>query len=121
MFQHKYVHRLAWEEANGQPVPPGMNVCHSCDNPSCCNPDHLWVGTQRENVQDAVRKGRLDTSNLIRRGEWTHCKRGHEFTPENTRINKKGARECRQCSSRRNRENWAKRRERLRAEREGGE
>lgn len=103
-----YVHRLAWEETNGRPVPTGMVVCHSCDNPPCCNPDHLWIGTQGDNVRDAAAKGRLDTSNLVRRGEWTHCKRGHEFTPENTRIDSKGARECVQCYKRRNKERWEK-------------
>lgn len=52
-------HRLAWELANGRPVPLGMDVCHRCDNPPCVNPDHLFVGTRLDNMQDARRKGRL--------------------------------------------------------------
>lgn len=51
-------HRFAWEQANGRPVPRGKVVMHTCDNPRCANPAHLRVGTQRENVHDAMRKGR---------------------------------------------------------------
>lgn len=50
-------HRIAYEESHG-PVPDGLVVMHSCDNPSCVNPDHLRVGTQAENIQDRDAKGR---------------------------------------------------------------
>lgn len=55
----QYVHRLSWERAHG-PVPDGMVLMHSCDNPSCINLNHLSIGTQQENVRDMVRKGRCD-------------------------------------------------------------
>lgn len=53
-------HRFAYELYVG-PIPKGLLVLHNCpggDNPSCCNPQHLWVGDQRANIQDAIRKGR---------------------------------------------------------------
>lgn len=50
-------HRVSWELTNG-PVPDGMVVCHRCDNPPCVNPDHLFLGTLKDNAQDRNRKGR---------------------------------------------------------------
>ncbi len=61
------VHRLMWTAANG-PLPSGagphgMSVLHKCDVPSCCNPDHLFLGTQADNMRDMASKGR---------GRWQH-------------------------------------------------
>jgi hypothetical protein len=50
-------HRMAWERSYG-PIPPGTNICHHCDNPPCCNPKHLFPGSQAENLRDMVAKGR---------------------------------------------------------------
>lgn len=51
-------HRVAYEHKHG-PIPKGMCVMHLCDNPACCNPDHLTLGTSKENTHDAVLKGRI--------------------------------------------------------------
>ena len=50
-------HRWAYEHFVGE-IPTGMYVCHHCDNPSCVNPAHLFVGTQKQNVHDCIRKVR---------------------------------------------------------------
>lgn len=61
-------HRIAWELANG-PIPAGKQICHACDNPPCVNPDHLWLGTNRENMEDARLKGKWVGSPTKARGE----------------------------------------------------
>lgn len=50
-------HRVAWELTNG-PILEGLHILHECDNPKCCNPNHLFLGTQRDNNLDRDVKGR---------------------------------------------------------------
>jgi hypothetical protein len=62
----RYTHRLAYELSHG-PIPDGLVVRHDCDNKACCNPYHLQVGTQADNLMDASRRGRLPEE---RPGAW---------------------------------------------------
>ncbi len=59
-FNRKHVgsHRYSWELHNG-PIPDGKSVLHHCDNPKCVRPEHLYVGTLKENCQDAIKRGRF--------------------------------------------------------------
>lgn len=77
-------HRMVYEERVG-PVPDGLELDHLCRQRDCVNPAHLEPVTHAEN---------------IRRGVWTlrsHCRQGHEFTPENTYVDPHGQRFCRTC------------------------
>lgn len=75
----------------GRPLLPEEMACHRCDNPPCINPDHLFAASQKENGLDARAKKRYWYQRI------THCKSGHEFTPENTYIDGRGFRKCRAC------------------------
>lgn len=84
--------RASWTIHYG-PIPPGMLVLHSCDNPPCVRPDHLMLGSVRANMVDAGRKGRMGQAKHRRA-----CVNGHDFTEANTyRGPKTGRRQCRLC------------------------
>lgn len=94
-------HRYSYATAVG-PIPDGMQIDHLCRNPSCVNPLHLEPVTPRENT---MRSPIAVTAVHSRK---SHCKRGHEFTPENTQPTANG-RQCRVCARMLHRE-WAARR-----------
>lgn len=91
--RHTRAHRAFYIAKLG-PVPVGLHVCHKCDVPACINPDHMFLGTPRDNLRDMATKGRHKEQ------QKTHCPQGHEYTPENT-FRKKSAttfeRSCRTC------------------------
>jgi hypothetical protein len=86
-----FVHRVAWELSNAREVPVGMLVCHHCDVRSCVRPDHLFLGTYRDNNRDMTAKGRNASQRI------THCPLGHVYDKTNTWVHS-GRRECRKCA-----------------------
>lgn len=93
-----YAHRLVYELLVG-PIPDGLTLDHACKNRECSNPDHLRPMTLKDNILDALSLG-MSAINSRK----THCKRGHEFSKENTCItnrkkNGRVYRSCRKCKN----------------------
>ena len=89
-----YTHRVSCAYANEQEIPKGMFILHSCDNPPCLLPEHLWVGTQEDNMRDMAEKGRANGG----RPRKEFCKRGHNLA-EVSYTRPDGRRKCRPCEA----------------------
>ena len=84
--------QVAWALGNAQPFPEGMEGCHTCDNPPCVNPTHIFPGTRIDNMQDAAKKGRVyhtQPRSMCLRG--LHPMEGGNLTA--------GKRQCRTCKN----------------------
>lgn len=92
-------HRFSWMEHNG-PIPKDLFVLHKCDTPACINPNHLFLGTARDNFDDMVRKGRdnFNRSSISIKDLVGFCMNGHvwDIGTYFTRP-KDGKRICRKC------------------------
>lgn len=65
LYRGQYAHRLSWERANGK-SPGRLHILHTCDNPPCVSPTHLYRGTHADNMADMSRRWRVGTSKLTR-------------------------------------------------------
>jgi len=91
-YKRLHAHRVSYEIAKG-PIPEGLEIDHLCKNPPCVNPSHLEAVTHLENMNRSdLRKNQKEWA--ITR---THCKKGHLFDENNTRINN-GRRICKTCA-----------------------
>lgn len=103
-------HRLMYLFVKGE-IPGSLCVCHTCDNPGCVNPDHLWLGTKKDNNADRRRKGR----NGFRFKEI--CVRGHRLDGDNlyyyTSASGHPSRGCRACGRIRKRSQYAAKKARV--------
>lgn len=90
--KHANAHRISWELHRG-PIPAGLCVLHQCDVPGCVNPDHLFLGSLRDNTQDMLRKGR----NVSPRRASGLCKRGHPLVEKPAKWGK--GRHCPICKN----------------------
>lgn len=92
-------HRLSYQLFKG-PLDHRLFILHSCDNPGCVNPEHLRLGTQKDNVTDMIKRGRNTRTKAF--SERSHCNKGHELTDDNVYFRPDGrdkARGCKKCKS----------------------
>jgi hypothetical protein len=102
--QHQ-AHRISYKIFNGE-FDQSLFVCHKCDVRNCVNPNHLFLGTNQDNMIDMVKKGR----NKNPRSQWTHCINGHPLSGDNLKVKTDGSRRCLKCLRKFERERSKKRR-----------
>lgn len=91
--------RVSLQIKLGRKIANGLFACHTCDNPACVNPGHLWEGSCRDNAIDASEKGRLNGQSK------EYCSRGHKYEDGSYYTNRGRNRDCKECS-RINQKQW---------------
>jgi hypothetical protein len=103
-------HNWSLREDAGSPPEGKSNACHTCDNPSCVNPRHLYWGSQQENIDDAISRGRFYLKPMQE-----FCKNGHPLEDPNLYYFSNGGRACKTCSTERSKASEVKRKLRRQA------
>lgn len=85
------VHRFTYEITYDMKIHPKLVVCHTCDTPACCNPEHLWIGTEKQNMRDAADKKRW------KQRQGSQCKRGHLYVDGSYYVKTQRGRPARVC------------------------
>lgn len=102
-YKGRGAHRASYEFSKGQ-IPEGLEIDHICRNRSCVNPKHLEAVTHEENIKRGVYGDRSWVRKI--HGDKTQCKRGHKYSGENLRIEKRTdggiARRCKECDKLKN-------------------
>lgn len=106
--KHYAASRLAWILTYGE-IPPGLVVCHKCDNPPCCRPSHLWVGTPKQNSQDMIKKGRWNGRTGIPNSPETRAKISRAMKGKQTRLGAKLSAETKAKIGAKQKAAWARR------------
>lgn len=115
-----YAHRYSWFLSNGEHPDKFKHVCHHCDNVLCVRPDHLFIGTQGENLSDMWNKGR-GYSFFRSNPDWqknnprplrTHCSKGHALIGDNLvrHALRRGRLACRVCANQKQKVDYWKKR-----------
>jgi len=89
--KREFVHRVTAHLYLKYDMKSPLRVLHKCDNEQCCNPKHLFIGTQLDNVRDAIAKGRMFSSCPL------FCPHGHRYVAANIQFKKDGKRQCKKC------------------------
>lgn len=112
-----HAHRISWMLKHGVMPPLGIDVCHKCDVRMCVNPDHLFLGTRKDNVMDCINKGRRTYKPFG--ADWSKirtlrkpllqkiCNHGHLLEGINLYISPKGNPSCTECRRVSGRKNYA--------------